>query len=210
MASSFYRSHVMLNTYLQGFGIGLGLILAIGAQNAFVLKQGLKKQHVFWLCLVCALSDSMLILFGVLGFSKIILLYPNLVVIAKYLGALFLLFYGAQHFYQAFKVQQYLQPSENQETKLLPMIMICLALTWLNPHVYLDTVVLIGTVSTQFPTTQIYFALGAMTASWVFFYSLGYGARLLLPLFQQARSWQILDFLIACMMWGIAISLLLS
>ncbi|OTG95036.1 LysE/ArgO family amino acid transporter [Acinetobacter sp. ANC 3832] len=200
----------MLNTYLQGFGIGLGLILAIGAQNAFVLKQGLKKQHVFWLCLVCALSDSMLILFGVLGFSKLILLYPNLVVIAKYLGALFLLFYGAQHFYQAFKVQQCLQLSENQETKLLPMIMICLALTWLNPHVYLDTVVLIGTVSTQFPTTQIYFALGAMTASWIFFYSLGYGARLLLPLFQQTRSWQILDFLIACMMWGIAISLLLS
>ncbi len=200
----------MLNTYLQGFGIGLGLILAIGAQNAFVLKQGLKKQHVFWLCLVCALSDSMLILFGVLGFSKLILLYPNLLVIAKYLGALFLLFYGAQHFYQAFKVQQCLHLSENQETKLLPMIMICLALTWLNPHVYLDTVVLIGTVSTQFPTTQIYFALGAMTASWVFFYSLGYGARLLSPLFQQARSWQILDFLIACMMWGIAISLLFS
>ena len=104
----------MLHSYIQGFVIGLSLILAIGAQNAFVLKQGLKKQHVFWVCLVCALSDSLLILLGVLGFSQLIQSHADLIVWAKYFGAAFLLLYGAQHFYQAIRHSESLVPMKNK------------------------------------------------------------------------------------------------
>lgn len=197
----------MLNTYLQGFVVGLSLIFAIGAQNAFVLKQGLKQQYIFWICLVCALSDSVLILSGVFGFAKVVQNYPQLVSIAQYLGAAFLLLYGTQHFYQSFTAQQALVLSQLDESNLWKMLLISLAFTWLNPHVYVDTVVLIGSISTQFMGYELYFALGAITASWVFFYSLGYGARLLLPLFSHAKSWKVLDFMIGIMMWSIAISL---
>ncbi|OTG81602.1 LysE/ArgO family amino acid transporter [Acinetobacter sp. ANC 4648] len=198
----------MFNPYLQGLLVGFSLILAIGAQNAFVLKQGLNRQHVFWVCLVCAFSDSVLILLGVFGFSKIIQSYPVIVSIAQYFGAAFLFIYGAQHFYHAFTVQQGLIPRNLEESNLWKMLSICLVLTWLNPHVYLDTVILLGSISTQFIGYEIYFALGAITSSWIFFYSLGYGARLLLPLFNQAKSWKILDFIIGIIMWVIALSLM--
>lgn len=199
---------MMLHSYLQGLMVGLSLIIAIGAQNAFVLKQGLKQQYVFWICLVCAVSDALLILLGVLGFAKIIQSYPEFVTWSKYFGAVFLLFYGAQHFYQAFKTTTSLLPSETEVSSLWKMLSICLALTWLNPHVYLDTVVLIGSISAQFGAMKLYFALGAMTGSWLFFFGLGYGARLLLPIFNNAKSWKILDFIIGIVMWTIAISLL--
>lgn len=197
----------MMQSYLQGMAIGFSLIVAIGAQNAFILKQGLKKQYVFWLCVICAASDSILILLGVLGFSKIVQTHPEFVEWAKYFGAMFLFIYGAQHFFQAFKTTTGLAPSESTESKFLKMILICLALTWLNPHVYLDTVVLIGSISTKFASTEVYFALGAITASWLFFFVLGYGARFLLPLFQNPKSWKILDFMISMVMWSIAVSL---
>ncbi|MCL6240549.1 LysE/ArgO family amino acid transporter [Acinetobacter amyesii] len=199
----------MLHSYMQGLAIGFSLIIAIGAQNAFILKQGLKKQYVFWLCAICAASDSILILLGVLGFSQLVESHPEIVGVAKYLGATFLAVYGAQHFLQAFKTSSSLAPSEKNETKLLKLVLICLALTWLNPHVYLDTVVLIGSISTKFESTAVYFAIGAITASWVFFFVLGYGARYLLPLFQSAKAWKVLDFIIGVVMWGIAASLLL-
>lgn len=198
----------MLHSYIQGLAVAFSLILAIGAQNAFVLKQGLKKQNVFWICVVCAASDSILILLGVIGFSKIVQTHPEIVDWAKYLGATFLLFYGAQHFYQSWKGSESLELSIKDESQLLKMVLICLALTWLNPHVYLDTVVLIGSISTQFQDTQLSFALGAVTASWLFFFSLGFGARFLLPIFQNAKSWKILDFIIGLVMWSIALSLL--
>lgn len=199
----------MLSTYFQGFAVSLGLILAIGAQNAFVLKQGLKQQSVFWVCLVCALSDSLLISFGVLGFSQLILHYPQAMLLAKYFGAAFLFWYGAQHFYQAYTLQNMQLQAATQSYKPWRIILICLALTWLNPHVYLDTVVLIGAISASFETSKLYFTLGAITASWLFFFSLGYGARLLTPIFQSAKAWRILDMMIGAMMWGIAASLLL-
>ncbi len=199
----------MLSTYFQGFAVSLGLILAIGAQNAFVLKQGLKQQSVFWVCLVCALSDSILISLGVLGFSQLILHYPQAMLLAKYFGAAFLFWYGAQHFYQAYKLQEMPLQTASQPDKPWQNIIICLAMTWLNPHVYLDTVVLIGSVSTQFETTKLYFTLGAISASWLFFFSLGYGARLLSPIFQSTKAWRILDAMIGVVMWGIAVSLLL-
>ena len=197
----------MLNAYIHGLAIGFSLIIAIGAQNAFVLKQGLKQQYIFAICLCCALSDAMLIVAGVLGFSKLILVYPHWINIAKYLGATFLLVYGAQHFYQAWKNQQHLEADQSDVPSLYKVLLICLMLTWLNPHVYLDTLVLIGSISTQYSNAQLYFAFGAISASFIFFFSLGYAARYLQPIFQRPQAWKILDILIGCVMWSIAISL---
>ena len=200
----------MLHTYLQGFAIGLSLIVAIGAQNAFVLKQGLKKQAVFWVCFVCALSDSILVVLGITGFATVIQLYPELVDLAKWAGAVFLLWYGLQHAIQAFQSNQSLHAGSQNEIQLSKIIIVCLALTWLNPHVYLDTVVLIGSISTQFEQTKLYFALGVITASWFFFFSLGYGARVLIPVFANPQAWKVLDVVIALIMWSIAISLIMT
>ncbi|SDY15186.1 LysE/ArgO family amino acid transporter [Acinetobacter kyonggiensis] len=200
----------MLHTYLQGFAIGLSLIVAIGAQNAFVLKQGLKKQAVFWVCFVCALSDSILVVLGITGFATMIQVYPDVVGFAKWAGAVFLLWYGLQHARQAFYSNQSLHAGSQNEIQLSKIIMVCLALTWLNPHVYLDTVVLIGSISTQFEQTKLYFALGVITASWLFFFSLGYGARVLIPVFANPKAWNVLDVVIALIMWSIAISLMMS
>ena len=200
----------MLHTYLQGFAIGLSLIVAIGAQNAFVLKQGLKKQAVFWVCFVCALSDSILVVLGITGFATVIQLYPELVGFAKWAGAVFLVWYGLQHAIQAFQANQSLHASSQNEIQLSKIIIVCLALTWLNPHVYLDTVVLIGSISTQFEQTKLYFALGVITASWFFFFSLGYGARVLIPVFANPKAWKVLDVVIALIMWSIAISLIMT
>ena len=198
----------MIYGVVQGFLVSMGLIVAIGAQNAFVLKQGLKQEHIFWICFICALSDAILILAGVFGFAKVIASHQSWISYAQYFGAIFLFLYGAQHFYQALTKRQSLDVSEKEETDLFKIILICLAFTWLNPHVYLDTVVLIGAISTQFNGDKLFFALGAISASWIFFFSLGYGARFLQPLFKDYRAWKVLDVLIGILMWGIAYSLI--
>lgn len=200
----------MLSSYLQGFAIGFSLILAIGAQNAFVLKQGLKQQHIFWICLLCALSDATLIALGVFGFAALMQQFPMMITIARYAGALFLMVYGAQHIKQALQANQSIQLDAQSEQSLWKILGICLALTWLNPHVYLDTVVLLGSISTQFAQMKLYFALGAISASFLFFFALGYGARLLLPVFENAKAWQVLDVMIAVVMWSIALSLVFT
>lgn len=200
----------MLSSYLQGFAIGFSLILAIGAQNAFVLKQGLKQQHIFWICLLCALSDATLIALGVFGFAALMQQFPMMITIARYAGALFLMVYGAQHIKQALQANQSIQLDAQSEQSLWKILGICLALTWLNPHVYLDTVVLLGSISTQFAQMKLYFALGAISASFLFFFALGYGARLLLPVFKNSKAWQILDVMIAVVMWSIALSLVFT
>ncbi len=199
----------MLNTYLQGLAVGFSLIIAIGAQNAFILKQGLKRQHVFWVCFACAFSDALLILLGVAGFSAVLLHYPQIIQFAKWGGALFLFWYGFQHVVQALKSASVMQLSANSASSLTQTLLMCLALTWLNPHVYLDTVILLGSISTQF-ADQAYFALGAISASWLFFFALGYGARVLIPVFENPKAWQFLDGIIALVMWGIAVSLLFN
>lgn len=198
-----------MTAFFYGIGIGFSLILAIGAQNAFVLKQGLKRQYVFWVCFTCALSDSILIYLGVTGFSKVIINFPIIVDLAKYFGAVFLFFYGLKNFYSAIKNSSSLNPSEIEKNSFLKIISICLAFTWLNPHVYLDTVILIGSISVQFSNEMYQFAAGAILSSWIFFFSLGYGARVLLPLFKKAIAWKFLDALIGVIMWAIAISLLI-
>ncbi len=193
-----------MNTFIYGFSLGFSLILAIGAQNAFVLKQGLKGEHVFLVSLICALSDAILILIGVSGFHVLVSKFPELVTIARYGGAIFLFVYGLLSFRTAWRSKHALMPSEIKSASWINSALTCLAFTWLNPHVYLDTVVLLGSVSSQFSHEIEYFTAGATSASFVFFFSLGYGARLLRPIFSRARSWQILEFLIGIIMWAIA------
>ncbi len=193
-----------MNAYLAGLILSGSLILAIGSQNAFVLKQGLRKSHVFWICLVCSLSDAALILTGVLGFSVVTRYAAHVVPLIKYAGALFLFVYGLLHFHAALTKSEVMQDSKIEAPSLKRTLLVCLALTWLNPHVYLDTLLLIGSVSTKYPDQHWLFAAGGITASMVFFFALGYGARLLLPLFRRPVSWKILDLIVGVTMWVIA------
>ncbi len=194
---------------LTGFSVSISLILAIGAQNAFVLRQGLKGQYVFSVTMICALSDAILILIGVSGFHWLLERLPGLDQVARYGGATFLLVYGAISFYSALRQSHGLTPAQmQQQPSYRDTILLCLGFTWLNPHVYLDTLVLIGSVSSQFPGHLLAFSTGAIAASLVFFLSLGYGARLLRPLFARPLAWKILEFLIGVVMWLIAYQLL--
>lgn len=194
-----------------GFLTAFSLILAIGAQNAFVLRQGMLRQHVFALCLLCALSDAVLISLGVAGFGWMVTLNPNLPRMMALGGAAFLFVYGILRFLEAYR-GTYKIGAASGERRLWQTLLTGLALTWLNPHVYLDTLGLIGAVSTGFvPLAQkIVFALAAISASFVFFFALGYGARLLAPLLQTARAWRVFDILIGILMWTIAAGLVIS
>lgn len=198
----------MLSTYFSGLLLGFSLILAIGAQNAFVLKQGLLKQYVFWVCLVCALSDAVLICFGVFGIASILSQQIWLIQAMKYFGAAFLLIYGLRSFYNAYKADTGLVASDQPTTTLVQTLILCLSFSWLNPHVYLDTVVLLGSISAQY-LNKTAFAMGAVSASFIFFFSLGFGARLLRPFFANPKAWKILDVLIGIIMLILAASLLM-
>ena len=197
-----------MNAFISGFGLSLSLILAIGAQNAFVLKQGIKKEHVFVVCFICALSDALLIFLGVSGFGYLIEQFPSLQTFARYGGFAFLCVYGLKSLYSAWTMSHKLKPEGVAVPTLLKTVLLTLAFTWLNPHVYLDTVILLGAVSTKFGENSTFFGLGAMSASFVFFFSLGYGARLLAPLFQKALSWKVLEFFIALVMLSLAFMIL--
>ena len=194
-----------------GFLTSFALILAIGAQNAFVLKQGILRQHVFLVCLTCAVSDALLISAGVAGFGLIVASYPAFPKIMSIGGALFLIFYGLTKFIAAYKGGEN-QTLSSKTAALWPTILTCLTLTWLNPHVYLDTLGLVGAVSTQFEGTlqKLAFGVGAVSASFVFFFGLGYGARYLAPLMKKPVTWQILDVLIGLLMWYLAYGLLIN
>ncbi|MDK4705379.1 LysE/ArgO family amino acid transporter [Rhizobium sp. CNPSo 4062] len=194
--------------YMTGLMMGLSLIVAIGAQNAFVLRQGLRNEHVFAVCLACALSDAALIILGVTSFRQISALLPWLDPVMRYAGAAFLIWYGARSLYSAFRSSAVLAAGEAKSSSFRQTLAMCLALTWLNPHVYLDTVALLGTISTRFPGNEASFAAGAMTGSFLFFFSLGFGARWLRPIFAKPASWRILETLIALTMWMIATKLL--
>lgn len=195
-------------SYLSGFSLGLSFILAIGAQNAFVLKQGLKKKHVFLVCAICAASDALLISLGVSGFGEVASKFPSVEVIARYGGALFLGIYALKSFMSSLKSTHSLTPAGGASESALKTAAMCLAFTWLNPHVYLDTFVLLGAISTKYEATKLQFGLGAISASFIFFFGLGYGARVLVPLFQKPFSWKILEFVIGVVMLMIAGSLL--
>ena len=198
-----------MSGFIAGLTLGFSLIIAIGSQNAFVLKQGLKNEHTFIICFICALSDAILITLGIIGFSVIIAKSPWIEPLARYGGAVFLFAYGAISFLAAFKSES-LSPSDVSAKSLPKAMSMCLAFTWLNPHVYLDTVVLIGSVSSQFSHQLLEFGIGACLASFIFFFGLGYGAKLLLPIFKNPKSWKRLDVVIGIIMWFIAVKLAIS
>jgi L-lysine exporter family protein LysE/ArgO len=193
---------------LAGFSLGMSLILAIGAQNAFVLKQGLKQQHVFVVCLICALSDAILISAGIAGFGVIVQKFPLIEQIARYAGAAFLFFYATVSFRTFFTTEHTLKAGGKEVTSTVTAALTCLAFTWLNPHVYLDTFILLGSISTQYDGQQLAFGVGAVTASFVFFFSLGYAAKLLIPMFKNPKAWKVLEFIIGFVMLALGISLL--
>lgn len=197
----------MTSAFLPGFFLSLSLILAIGAQNAFVLRQGLRQEHVFAVCLVCAVSDAILIAAGVAGFGLASHALPWLEPVLRYGGALFLLACAARSLRSALRNHGSLTPSGRQAAGLGATLATCLAFTWLNPHVYLDTVVLLGSISSQYDGHKAAFALGAMTASFTFFFTLGFGARLLRPVFASQTAWRVLDVLVGIAMLAIALKL---
>lgn len=200
----------MISAAVTGFFTSISLILAIGAQNAFVLRQGLLRAHVFPVCLFCGLSDALLIAAGVAGFGYIVDLAPWLPTAMALGGGGFLIAYGATRLYAVW-LGEYALEIEGHSAGLWPTLGIAAALTWLNPHVYLDTLGLIGAVSTQYTDSseKLAFGIAATTASVVFFFSLGYGARLLAPYMKSPHTWRILDFIIGITMLAIAAGLLL-
>ncbi len=199
----------MLSAFLTGFFLGLSLIIAIGAQNTFVLRQGILGQHVFYVALFCALSDALLITIGVAGISFFLnnFISQNLNTLFS-LSAIWLFGYGVIRLRSAFKSNKIIEVQASSLKGLFPTISVAAVLTFLNPHVYLDTMILIGSISQQFFGFQkITFALGAVLASFVFFFSLAYGARLFTPLMQRPLAWKVLDSLIALVMFTIAFNL---
>ncbi|MCY7296307.1 LysE/ArgO family amino acid transporter [Alteromonas sp. a30] len=200
----------MIEIFTKGFLVSGGLIMAIGTQNAFVLKQGLLKQHIGSVILICFLCDVLLISSGVLGLGYLLEKVPSLSQILAVLGAAFLLWYGFNAFKSAWRGTSHLALHENNTQKTRnQLIAMTLAITLLNPHVYLDTLVIVGGIGgTLSPIEKPWFLFGALVASSVWFVSLGYGSRMLTPLFAKPRTWQWLDAGIGIMMWWIALELI--
>jgi L-lysine exporter family protein LysE/ArgO len=213
----------VLTPLLAGLGLGFSLIVAIGAQNLFVLRQGVRREHLLAVVAVCAISDAVLILLGVSGIGLVLQAVPWLIVVVRWAGAAFLVGYGA------LAARRALRPSGETlrvntavpattdaggtalrtRTTLATTVLTCLALTWLNPHVYLDTVFLLGSVASTHGEDRWAFAIGACIASLVWFSALGFGARYLGRWLDTPRAWRILDAVIAVVMFAIALSLVL-
>lgn len=197
----------MLMPFIQGFGMGAGLIIAIGAQNAFVLSHGVRKNHSFIIPLICSICDALLIMAGIAGVGAFVAANPFLTSLAAWGGAVFLSWYGMKAFSSAIKGGS-LDSDEQTRKSLQSAILATLAVTLLNPHVYLDTIILLGSISGQFQGNgRIYFGAGAMSASFIWFFSLSLGGRMLAPFFRQKAAWRVLDSVVCITMWAIAGSL---
>jgi len=199
----------MLSAFLTGLFLGLSLIVAIGAQNAFVIRSGILRNHIFYIALFCAISDSLLIIIGIAGISFFLKDFMNeFSNIIFGFSALWLFSYGLLRIRSAL-INNYLTVDNNSKSSsLLKAISIVAVFTFVNPHVYLDTMILIGSISQQFlDTNRIYFAIGACTASFIWFFSIAYGAKLLTPIIQKPAHWRNLDLLIALIMFVIAFNL---
>ena len=199
----------MVSAFFTGFFLGLSLIVAIGAQNAFVLRQGILRQHVFYVALFCSISDALLIVLGVTGISYFFndFITEHSKIIFGF-AALWLLAYGFFKLDSAWKANSEIIVSNIKPSSLLNSISIAAIFTFANPHVYLDTMILIGSISQQFvDLNRVYFAFGASIASFVWFFGIAYGAKLLAPRMKKPSHWRILDSLIALIMFIIAFNL---
>jgi L-lysine exporter family protein LysE/ArgO len=200
----------MLNAILAGFALGGGLIVAIGAQNAFVIRQGVLNSHIFWICLFCAVSDAILIWGGTYGLGIILKQLPLLTPVMTYGGAAFLIWYGIK------AARRVLDPHALAEegkttTRLFMALASCAAFTWLNPHVYLDTVVFVGAIANARPAgEQAPFAFGATLASFIWFFGMGYGAKALRGPLSKPIIWRAIDAAITLIMFWLAIKLLIG
>ena len=192
---------------VPGFLAGLSLIIAIGAQNAFVIRQGLTKKYVLLTVLLCACSDALLIALGASGLGALIKSNKDLLEFVRWFGVAYLLWFAFKSAKSAFKSAALNSAGEASADKKSVILMV-LGLTFLNPHVYLDTVILLGSIGNQFVPNQWWFAAGAVVASFVWFFSLGYGAKLLSKYMSSVRFWQVLDVVIALVMFSIALTLL--
>jgi len=201
---------MLYTTYLQGFALGGSLIMAIGAQNAFLLKQGLKRQHLFSCALTCFLCDSLLIILGVQGIGSFVKTHPNFSLALQWGGAFFLMSYGMRCFYNVFHPHILIADLKSPAyTSKFTTLLALLGFTFLNPHTYVDTFLILGGVGADYPLNEhTTFIFGALTASFIWFFSLVYGASKLNPLFKNPKAWQILDSIIGSVMIAIAWALL--
>jgi len=197
-----------MSLFVKGLLLGASLIIAIGAQNAYVLKQGLLKSHVFLVCLICALSDALLIALGTSGIGKIIEQHPGWLKYVTWFGAAYLFLFAINNLRAVLSNQSLHAATTSTQPATQKILITVLALTFLNPHVYLDTVLLIGSIASPYQgSDRLYFTMGAITASFLWFFGLGYGARYLAPLFANQHAWKILNGLISMIMFWIAYSL---
>jgi L-lysine exporter family protein LysE/ArgO len=197
-----------LTTAVAGFGTGLTLIVAIGAQNAFVLRQGIRRDAVLAVVGICALSDALLITLGVAGVGAVVVAWPGVLTAVAWIGGAFLLCYGALAARRVFKPGGALLTEGDATGSRRRAVLTCLAMTWLNPHVYLDTVFLLGTVAADRGPLRWTFGLGAACASLCWFAALGFGARLLSRHLAKPKAWRVLDALVAATMIALGVSLI--
>lgn len=199
----------MITPFFQGFGTGGALIAAIGAQNAFVLSQGVRRNHHLIVALICIVCDAIFITAGVAGFGTVVSNSPTLSQLVAWCGAGFLFFYGLGSLRSALRGGR-MDANKQALRTLRAAIITTLAVTLLNPHFYLDTVILLGSVSSQFKgESRLYFWIGAISASTLWFISLSLGGQMLAPLFRKSISWRILDSMVCATMWTIAVSLII-
>lgn len=198
-------------TFIQGLSLCFSLIISIGIQNTFVLKQGIAKNYNFLIAIICSAGDAILILAGVYGIGQLLALHESLLHFFYWGGVLFLFGYGLMAFHSSFKKQKMKIYDDSNVTGFKKVIITALIVTFLNPMAYLETCVLLGSISAELPYNEkISFSLGAISASFIWFFLLSFGSRFLKPLFLKPISWKILDFVIGCMMFAIAISLIRS
>lgn len=195
-----------MNAILPGFLTGFSLIVAIGAQNAFILRQGLTRQYIFLIVTVCAFSDALLIALGTFGLGALIQAIPNLLEIMRWLGVAYLIWFGLSSARRAIKTNA-LTVAEDAHVSLKKTMLLTLGFTFLNPHVYLDTVILVGSLANHFGDNKWFFAIGAAIASFTWFFSLGFAASKLAVLMAKPVFWKILDIFIAAVMFSLAINL---
>jgi len=199
----------MILAFTTGFFLGLSLIVAIGAQNAFVLRQGILRNHVFYIALFCSIADSLLITLGVIGVSYFLsdFISENSKILYGF-SAVWLFFYGVLRLFSSIKSNLAIIENNLEPRSLFNTISVVSIFTFANPHVYLDTMILIGSISQQFfDLNRIYFAVGACSASFVWFFGIAYGAQLLAPIMRKKSYWRIFDLLIALIMFIIAFNL---